>query len=67
MPQGSVLGSVISFALSVSIYFFKLVLLFFFPKEMDACLVDNGGCDKNALCMKVGPNRVCLTFFLVHA
>lgn len=32
-----------------------------FTAEIDACLVDNGGCDKNALCMKTGPNRVCVT------
>ncbi len=34
-----------------------------FTTEMDACLVDNGGCDRNALCMKTGPNRVCVTYF----
>lgn len=31
-----------------------------FTIEMDSCLVNNGGCDENAICMKTGPNRVCV-------
>jgi len=35
-----------------------MIILFLFHKEINPCLENHGGCDKNAECTQTGPNQV---------